>query len=189
MPTRPPAGSVCASADATAARTSSCSRGESAASLPSVDVALPRSTGGLPAMSAGGATSARRPVRHRAAPRPSVLGSALPRPPRSTGGLPAMSAGGASSARRPVRHRAAPRPSVLGSALPRPPRSTGRDLLEPAIGEDLVFAGLEQRLDRLFLQLPQRLGERLLQRDHRSEEHTSELQSHVNLVCRLLLEK
>src|SRR4051812_49632563 len=25
--------------------------------------------------------------------------------------------------------------------------------------------------------------------DHRSEEHTSELQSHVNLVCRLLLEK
>src|SRR5713101_9056508 len=24
--------------------------------------------------------------------------------------------------------------------------------------------------------------------DHRSEEHTSELQSHVNLVCRLLLE-
>src|SRR5690242_20850313 len=26
-------------------------------------------------------------------------------------------------------------------------------------------------------------------RDLRSEEHTSELQSHVNLVCRLLLEK
>src|SRR5438477_4040346 len=26
-------------------------------------------------------------------------------------------------------------------------------------------------------------------RAHRSEEHTSELQSHVNLVCRLLLEK
>src|SRR5438477_1521252 len=26
-------------------------------------------------------------------------------------------------------------------------------------------------------------------RGHRSEEHTSELQSHVNLVCRLLLEK
>src|SRR5690242_21575695 len=25
--------------------------------------------------------------------------------------------------------------------------------------------------------------------DHRSEEHTSELQSHVNLVCRLLLEQ
>src|SRR5690242_21528136 len=33
---------------------------------------------------------------------------------------------------------------------------------------------------------------RIVARDHvrrRSEEHTSELQSHVNLVCRLLLEK
>src|SRR5260370_20012073 len=30
--------------------------------------------------------------------------------------------------------------------------------------------------------------ERIL-RFHRSEEHTSELQSHLNLVCRLLLEK
>src|SRR5690242_21518148 len=29
----------------------------------------------------------------------------------------------------------------------------------------------------------------LLSRGRRSEEHTSELQSHVNLVCRLLLEK
>src|SRR4051812_40495493 len=32
-------------------------------------------------------------------------------------------------------------------------------------------------------------GYTLLVVDHRSEEHTSELQSHVNLVCRLLLEK
>src|SRR5260370_35431155 len=29
----------------------------------------------------------------------------------------------------------------------------------------------------------------LLHAGHRSEEHTSELQSHLNLVCRLLLEK
>src|SRR5438477_8691253 len=29
----------------------------------------------------------------------------------------------------------------------------------------------------------------MAQRSSRSEEHTSELQSHVNLVCRLLLEK
>src|SRR5436190_24361841 len=28
-----------------------------------------------------------------------------------------------------------------------------------------------------------------VERDHRSEEHTSELQSHSDLVCRLLLEK
>src|SRR5690242_21078085 len=30
---------------------------------------------------------------------------------------------------------------------------------------------------------------RVCARQYRSEEHTSELQSHVNLVCRLLLEK
>src|SRR5690242_21219885 len=33
------------------------------------------------------------------------------------------------------------------------------------------------------------LGVDVIQFDERSEEHTSELQSHVNLVCRLLLEK
>src|SRR5690242_21168414 len=32
-------------------------------------------------------------------------------------------------------------------------------------------------------------GRARLLTEHRSEEHTSELQSHVNLVCRLLLEK
>src|SRR6266480_1617750 len=32
-------------------------------------------------------------------------------------------------------------------------------------------------------------GESLARANERSEEHTSELQSHVNLVCRLLLEK
>src|SRR5260370_15141018 len=31
--------------------------------------------------------------------------------------------------------------------------------------------------------------DRMLPRSSRSEEHTSELQSHLNLVCRLLLEK
>src|SRR5690242_20953612 len=34
-----------------------------------------------------------------------------------------------------------------------------------------------------------RAGDRVPARASRSEEHTSELQSHVNLVCRLLLEK
>src|SRR5690242_21899117 len=32
-------------------------------------------------------------------------------------------------------------------------------------------------------------GHKMYGGEHRSEEHTSELQSHVNLVCRLLLEK
>src|SRR2546430_16307677 len=50
------------------------------------------------------------------------------------------------------------------------------------------------RVVRLAEQLREPLGfERLrrlaLQLDHRSEEHTSELQSQSNLVCRLLLEK
>src|SRR5438477_2523638 len=36
---------------------------------------------------------------------------------------------------------------------------------------------------------PHRLGEVRGEGDDRSEEHTSELQSHVNLVCRLLVEK
>src|SRR6476661_10867992 len=35
--------------------------------------------------------------------------------------------------------------------------------------------------------VPEEVASRLL--DRRSEEHTSELQSHLNLVCRLLLEK
>ena len=33
------------------------------------------------------------------------------------------------------------------------------------------------------------VGFYILFQHHRSEEHTSELQSHLNLVCRLLLEK
>src|SRR5690242_20805632 len=48
----------------------------------------------------------------------------------------------------------------------------------------LLHRGREQRRDRerfLAVDLPVAAG--------RSEEHTSELQSHVNLVCRLLLEK
>src|SRR5438477_7451589 len=36
---------------------------------------------------------------------------------------------------------------------------------------------------------PRNEGEPSVALDNRSEEHTSELQSHVNLVCRLLLEK
>src|SRR5260370_9346434 len=36
---------------------------------------------------------------------------------------------------------------------------------------------------------PQTLVHRRNRDVHRSEEHTSELQSHLNLVCRLLLEK
>src|SRR2546427_4591122 len=83
----------------------------------------------------------------------------------------------------------------------RPPRSTlfpyttlfrslgdvARELLKP------VQPAPQISLQRLafprshFVQLLQSLGRHALQ--NRSEEHTSELQSQSNLVCRLLLEK
>src|SRR2546430_12518355 len=75
----------------------------------------------------------------------------------------------------------------------RPPRSTlfpyttlfrslaGVDAREP---EEL----LDQRLDALDLVEARAQGLLVLAR-RRSEEHTSELQSQSNLVCRLLLEK
>src|SRR2546430_10247068 len=71
----------------------------------------------------------------------------------------------------------------------RPPRSTlfpyttlFRSLLEQRLG-DLGAASEPLELRRVPEQLPD--GDA----DPRSEEHTSELQSQSNLVCRLLLEK
>src|SRR6267142_5777274 len=67
----------------------------------------------------------------------------------------------------------------------RPPRSTlfpyttlFRSAGRPPAGDSLVSAGLQRVAQRIPRGPP-----------GRSEEHTSELQSHVNLVCRLLLEK
>src|SRR5436309_5039057 len=55
------------------------------------------------------------------------------------------------------------------------------------------MAGLEGKADFLTRSLPggwkQRLAHSRRARRARSEEHTSELQSRENLVCRLLLEK
>src|SRR5437016_11141905 len=69
--------------------------------------------------------------------------------------------------------------------IPRPPRSTlfpyttlFRSTAEAAVAHDeQVVSGAR------------RAGEIARQRVDRSEEHTSELQSLTNLVCRLLLEK
>src|SRR5438034_7487321 len=47
--------------------------------------------------------------------------------------------------------------------------------------------GLHPFLNRL--RAASRVPGQLRHREHRSEEHTSELQSHSDLVCRLLLEK
>src|SRR5690242_21432493 len=49
-----------------------------------------------------------------------------------------------------------------------------------------ILMAMPRSGDRLIFALFQAGQE---QREDRSEEHTSELQSHVNLVCRLLLEK
>src|SRR2546422_3010413 len=89
----------------------------------------------------------------------------------------------------------------------RPPRSTlfpyttlfrsDTDARDPTLGQRLDLLGIGRRrhrqLDRLRI-APGRfrraahLVEQLLRRA-RSEEHTSELQSRLHLVCRLLLEK
>src|SRR2546427_6957690 len=52
----------------------------------------------------------------------------------------------------------------------------------------ILHAGLDQRGGGR-IPVAQRLRRRQRQPEQRSEEHTSELQSQSNLVCRLLLEK
>src|SRR5438132_7186232 len=66
----------------------------------------------------------------------------------------------------------------------RPPRST----LFPYT---TLFRSLLQRPLDVLAHQSRRVAATLLERAHeeRSEEHTSELQSHSDLVCRLLLEK
>src|SRR2546426_3587570 len=80
----------------------------------------------------------------------------------------------------------------------RPPRSTlfpYTTLFRSLVGKS---GRRLDRLERKIGQRGQRLDERveavrdldeIVGRDRRSEEHTSELQSPCNLVCRLLLEK
>src|SRR5258706_13972919 len=64
----------------------------------------------------------------------------------------------------------------------RPPRST----LFPYT---TLFRSLFSFPQRLYLDYITTIGDRVLMPTRRSEEHTSELQSLTNLVCRLLLEK
>src|SRR5438477_9079048 len=65
-------------------------------------------------------------------------------------------------------------------------RSVGRlpqGHAEDVAGDEHAAVDRRTRLGVGEVRQQQRVGQ------HRSEEHTSELQSHVNLVCRLLLEK
>src|SRR5260370_3625618 len=79
--------------------------------------------------------------------------------------------------RRPPSSPLFPSPTLFRSVRPRWPRRERRGLLDPLPRRTRAW-----RLSR------QQLG-RLRRQPERSEEHTSELQSHLNLVCRLLLEK
>src|SRR5438132_14007334 len=82
------------------------------------------------------------------------------------------------------------RPHSLSDMCRRPPRSTlfpyttlfrsGRGSSARSAARGVVNA---RRRERLLLELADELQKQ------RSEEHTSELQSHSDLVCRLLLEK
>src|SRR5690606_42010716 len=89
-------------------------------------------------------------------------------------------------------------PSACSSLLRRPPRSPlfpyttlfRSRIRAPQNGAEV--AGLLDRLDdeEKRVRGQREIGERPLPlRGDRSEEHTSELQSRENLVCRLLLEK
>src|SRR5438034_7832097 len=89
--------------------------------------------------------------------------------------------------------------------LPRPPRPTlfpyttlFRSIAHPGTNTDLIQPGPGGQLDEPGRRLATTLAQRVRRRQRachndrpgkRSEEHTSELQSHSDLVCRLLLEK
>src|SRR5437588_6354691 len=79
----------------------------------------------------------------------------------------------------------------LGINLPRDPRGRARGPAIPA-GSYAVFRGWLDPvcLDQASREKPHSCQQEWRDLAHaRSEEHTSELQSHSDLVCRLLLEK
>src|SRR6266511_5821801 len=80
--------------------------------------------------------------------------------------------------------------SVRRKSTGSPPAPTSRRCSRcSGSGRDLLLPQLEQRHD--LLRRAERIRQRraVVERDGRSEEHTSELQSREKLVCRHLLEK
>src|SRR5438034_6639755 len=72
----------------------------------------------------------------------------------------------------------------------RPPRSTLFPYTTLFRSRSSVTGGAAGlRGTKLVCRRPRSCGTRFVARRQRSEEHTSELQSHSDLVCRLLLEK
>src|SRR5690242_21433976 len=83
--------------------------------------------------------------------------------------------------RRPPRSTLFPYTTLFRSALPK--------AVLPLYARILPRHRRQERRLRQPGAGPRRCHDRQGRRRERSEEHTSELQSHVNLVCRLLLEK
>src|SRR2546422_6017893 len=81
--------------------------------------------------------------------------------------------------RRPPRSTLFPYTTLFRSHGRRPPEDVGE---EDVGGPRVIGAGVERRLGERTAPAP-------ITRGPRSEEHTSELQSRLHLVCRLLLEK
>src|SRR5690606_40227470 len=81
------------------------------------------------------------------------------------------------------------RPLSLHDALPISSGTKQRMQQAPAIGGQPASRRSGRTLCRVPLFTPQRRWTRTAITRFRSEEHTSELQSRENLVCRLLLEK
>src|SRR2546430_10687645 len=84
--------------------------------------------------------------------------------------------------------------TVFFLMIRRPPRSTlfPYTTLFRSLGQGDVVALVEQAAATVDAEAAQRLEQKARSKhgmDLRSEEHTSELQSQSNLVCRLLLEK
>src|SRR5260370_4988440 len=86
--------------------------------------------------------------------------------------------------RRPPRSTLFPYTTLFRSGV-----ITQSSMLLLGIAERLEVDGTSPVLLERVLYLVNRQEQLLNQIQHRSEEHTSELQSHLNLVCRLLLEK
>src|SRR5256885_12194346 len=89
--------------------------------------------------------------------------------------------------RRPPRSPLFPYPTLFRSARGAARADERVDLVDEEDRVGIVDELLQHGLQAL-LEIAAVFGARQ-QRTHRSEEHTSELQSPCNLVCRLLLEK
>src|SRR5688572_32459801 len=93
--------------------------------------------------------------------------------------------------RRPPRSTLFPYTTLFRSRLNARIPALGRELVQRLLRAELrgVAATVRDHHHLDGLDPIRRVGEQVLLEKGRSEEHTSELQSQSNLVCRLLLEK